>query len=66
MAAQASHKDRAGRHVAQADGYSAFIPKPLPPDPPLSFDGGLFSLLEEAVGELGRLDGSSFAKRIEL
>lgn len=56
MAAEA-RKDRAGRFVAQPEGYSAFIPKPLPPDPPLALDASLLSLLEEAVGELGRLDG---------
>lgn len=56
MAAEAS-KDRAGRFVTQSEGYAAFIPKPLPPDPPLALDASLLSLLEEAVGELGRLDG---------
>jgi Fic family protein len=57
MAAEASLKDRAGRFVTQPEGYSAFIPKPLPPDPSLALDTGLLNLLEEAVGELGRLDG---------
>ena len=57
MSIEASRRDRAGRLVAQPEGYSAFIPKPLPPDPPLAFDGGLLGLLEEAAGELGRLDG---------
>lgn len=57
MATEARFKDRAGRFVAQPQGYIAFIPKPLPPDPPLALDAGLLSLLEEAVGELGRLDG---------
>jgi len=56
MAAGAS-KNRAGRFVTQSEGYAAFIPKPLPPDPPLALDASLLSLLEEAVGELGRLDG---------
>lgn len=54
---KAEPKDRAGRFVTQPKGYAAFIPKPLPPDPPLALDAGLLSLLEEAVGELGRLDG---------
>lgn len=57
MAAETGFKDRAGRFVPQPEGYAAFIPKPLPPDPPLALDAGLLSLLEEAVGELGRLDG---------
>jgi len=56
MAAGAS-KSRAGHFVTQSEGYAAFIPKPLPPDPPLALDASLLNLLEEAVGELGRLDG---------
>ena len=27
--------ERAGKMVIQAGGYKAFIPKPLPPDPPI-------------------------------
>jgi len=50
-------KDRAGSFVRQGEGYAAFIPKPLPPSPPLQLDSTLLSLLEEAVRELGRLDG---------
>ena len=34
----------------------AFIPTPLPPDPPLSMDGDLQQLLERALIALGRLD----------
>ena len=37
----------------------AFLPKPLPPDPPLDFSGGLKARLESAVLALGRLDGMS-------
>ena len=48
---------RAGRLIPQPEGYTAFLPEPLPPDPPLDLDPTLLSLLEEAVGELGRLDG---------
>lgn len=40
-----------------ADGYSAFHPRPLPPDPPLEIDAGLQALLDEANQGLGRLDG---------
>jgi Fic family protein len=50
-------RDRAGSFITQPEGYAAFIPKPLPPAPPLEVDPALLSLLEEAVGELGRLDG---------
>lgn len=57
MAAEARPKDRAGRFITQPEGYAAFIPKPLPPDPPLDLDADLLNLLEAAAGELGRLDG---------
>lgn len=52
-----SPRTRAGLFVAQREGYRAFIPKPLPPHPPLRFDPELLALLEEAGTELGRLDG---------
>lgn len=42
---------------AGPDGYSAFIPRPLPPVPPLSIDGELQKLLDRANQALGRLDG---------
>jgi Fic family protein len=57
MAAGAKPKERAGRFITQPEGYSAFIPSPLPPEPPLDLDADLLNLLEAAVGELGRLDG---------
>jgi Fic family protein len=50
-------KERAGRFISQPEGYAAFVPQPLPPDPPLELAPPLLVLLEEAVGELGRLDG---------
>lgn len=50
-------QNRAGRLVRQVEGYSAFVPRPLPPDPPLDLDSALLGLLEAAVSELGRLDG---------
>lgn len=53
---------RAGRLIQQQagpDGYSAFIPAPLPPDPPIDLSAGLGGLLERASGSLGRLDGLS-------
>jgi Fic family protein len=55
--ASENSKGRAGSFISQLEGYAAFIPKPLPPDPPLELDPALLNLLEEAVGELGRLDG---------
>ena len=48
---------RAGRFVKQATGYRAFIPAPLPPDPPLLFDARMLQLLSRADQALGRLDG---------
>jgi Fic family protein len=55
--ASGSFDERAGSFITQPEGYVAFIPQPLPPDPQLELDPGLLGLLEEAVGELGRLDG---------
>jgi Fic family protein len=55
-----STSERAGRLiVAQSgpDGYSAFLPAPLPPDPPLRIDPLMQALLDEANQALGRLDG---------
>jgi Fic family protein len=49
--------DRAGRYVRQPAGYKAFVPKPLPPRPPLKLDAELTSLLSAADHRLGRLDG---------
>ena len=49
---------RAGRYVAQARGYRAFIPKPLPPNPPINLQGKMQILLSQADHALGRLDGS--------
>lgn len=49
---------RAGRYVQQLAGYRAFIPAPLPPDPPITLAGELTGLLSQADRALGRLDGS--------
>jgi Fic family protein len=48
---------RAGRYVKQPNDYSAFIPSPLPPDPPIHVDDELARLLSDADRALGRLDG---------
>jgi Fic family protein len=50
---------RAGHYVRQPTGYKAFLPKHLPPEPPLAFDGEFLALLSEADLALGRLDGST-------
>ncbi len=39
------------------EAYRAFLPAPLPPDPPVDLDGELLRLLEQATRDLGRLDG---------
>jgi len=48
---------RVGNYISQPQGYKAFIPKPLPPDPPLSIDEELLDLLSKADRAIGRLDG---------
>lgn len=54
----ARNSPRAGRYVRQPTGYRAFIPSPLPPEPPIETTGELQVLLSEADRALGRLDGS--------
>ena len=49
---------RSGHYVRQPTGYSAFIPAPLPPSPPLRLAGAIQQLLSEADHALGRLDAS--------
>ncbi|HYJ92403.1 MAG TPA: Fic/DOC family N-terminal domain-containing protein, partial [Pyrinomonadaceae bacterium] len=48
---------RAGQYVKQTYGYRAFVPAPLPPDPPIHIDDELSVLLSKADRCLGRLDG---------
>jgi Fic family protein len=59
---------RAGQQTSQRAGefrraqegpaeYVAFLPKPLPPEPPLELDMDLHRLLDKANQALGRLDG---------
>lgn len=50
-------KHRAGYYVNQPEGYKAFIPKPLPPAPPLLFDDEMVKWMARAERALGRLDG---------
>jgi Fic family protein len=50
------HPFRAGRYIQQSTGYKAFIPAPLPPDPPLAYEGELQTLLSAADRDIGRLD----------
>jgi len=50
-------QSRMGVPVHQKGGYQAYVPKPLPPDPPVQFDDELQVLLSEADRALARLDG---------
>ena len=45
--------------MAQPGGYRAFLPKPLPPDPPLRLDDQAQVLLSEADRAIGRLDAAT-------
>jgi hypothetical protein len=50
---------RAGNYTNQIGGYKAFVPKPLPPDPPIQLDDEIVYLLSLAERSLGHLDGAS-------
>lgn len=49
--------NRSGRYINQPAGYKAFIPAPLPPDPPIIIKGDLQNLLSKADMSIARLDG---------
>ena len=49
---------RAGAYLRHPEGYRAFLPKALPPDPPVRLDEELQALLSHADQALGRLDGA--------
>jgi Fic family protein len=49
---------RTGRYLQQPQGYSAFIPTPLPPDPRVVMDDEMLALISQSDRALGRLDGS--------
>jgi Fic family protein len=52
---------RAGQYVEQIEGYKAFIPNPLPPEPEIMIDQEMWNLLSQADRALGRLDGATDA-----
>ena len=59
MSAPEDQSPRLGRHIVKAYGEEsvrAFVPPPLPPNPPLRLET-LQRLLEQANQSLGRLDG---------
>jgi Fic family protein len=45
--------------IVGGERIEAFVPRPLPPSPPVQLDGALQRLLESASVALGRLDGIS-------
>lgn len=52
--------NRSGAYVKQPTGYQAFIPKPLPPEPPVKLEESLQNLLSKADMSLARLDGIGY------
>jgi Fic family protein len=49
--------ERAGVFIQQPGGFEAFMPRPLPPDPPVKYDDELQALLSKADRAIARLDG---------
>lgn len=51
--------DEAARsgHFIKQNGYEAFIPERLPPDPPLALESEILAVLSRADLAVGRLDG---------
>jgi Fic family protein len=47
---------RAGNYLALSGGVRAFVPKALPPDPPIRYSDEYVAALNEAERNLGRLD----------
>ena len=45
--------------ILDDESVRAFIPRPLPPDPPIAFDGSLQAVLERSLLSLGRVDSVS-------
>lgn len=51
------YEKRTGFFMNASSGYKAFVPAPLPPEPPIQYDEDIQSLLSQADRKLGRLDG---------
>lgn len=49
-----------GNYIKQPTGYKAFIPSPLPPEPPLVLDAEIMKKNEQAALSLARLDGLAY------
>lgn len=58
-AARHNLSTRSGHYVRQPQDYYAFIPKGLPPEPPIRRDDEMDVLISQADRALGRLDGST-------
>lgn len=43
--------------MTMPETFLAFVPRPLPPVPPLQLDANFYDLIERANRALGRLDG---------
>ncbi len=55
-------REKTGSYVTTSAGgerVDAFVPRALPPEPPLVWDGNLASLLSDASSAVGRLDASA-------
>jgi Fic family protein len=55
-------KRKQGKYTTQTvagESFQAYLPAPLPPDPPLQLDTELIQLMDQANRALGRLDGIS-------
>jgi Fic family protein len=50
---------RAGKYVPLREGVEAFLPKPLPPDPPVTKTDEYLEALTRAERNLGRLDATA-------
>jgi len=48
--------NRAGKYIMQPGSYKAFIPNPLPPEPPVGMNEEMIHLLSLADRAIGRLD----------
>lgn len=47
---------RSGTQINQPTGYKAFIPNPLPPNPPIRIEGEIQHLLTNANIAIGKMD----------
>ena len=47
-----NRQHRAGRYIQQPAGYRAFLPAPLPPDPPLDLGEPLRELLDADIAKI--------------